>query len=69
VPARTVAKEDGTSAVQYPERAKYASQAALLRLVSVAHDQETPAVSSVPLSLRIWGRNCGIANAVAANGA
>jgi hypothetical protein len=37
--------------------------------VSVAHDHETPAASSVALSLRIWGRNWGIANAAAAIGA
>jgi hypothetical protein len=56
------------------------SQAALLTLVSVAHDQETLAVSSVPFSLRSGAarhaplilkrhaiRNWGIANAVAAN--
>jgi hypothetical protein len=68
-PARSVAEEAGTSAVQNPESAKYANQAALFTLVSVAHDQETPAVSSVPLSLRTCGRNWGIANAVAAIGA
>jgi hypothetical protein len=42
--------------------------AALLRQVSVAQDQETPAVSRVARSLRIWGRNCGTAKAVAAIG-
>jgi hypothetical protein len=42
---------------------------ALLTLVSVAHDQETPATSFVLRSLRIWGRNCGIAKAAAAIGA
>jgi hypothetical protein len=40
-----------------------------LALVSVAHDQETPALSSVALSLRIWGRNWGTAHAVATSGA
>jgi hypothetical protein len=40
----------------------------LFTLVSVAHDQETPAVSSVARSLRSWGRNWGIANAAAAIG-
>src|SRR4029453_7329904 len=68
-PARRVAEEEGRSAAQYPESAKWASQAALFPLVSVAHDQETPAVSSVARSLRIWGRNWGIANAPAAVGA
>jgi hypothetical protein len=37
--------------------------------VRAAHDQETPAVSAVSRSLTICGRNCGIANAVAAIGA
>jgi DNA-binding Lrp family transcriptional regulator len=37
-----------------------------LTLVSVAHDHETPAVSSVRRNLTICGRNCGIANAAAA---
>jgi hypothetical protein len=41
----------------------------LLTLVSVAHGQETPAGSAVRRSLRIWGRNWGIANAAAAIGA
>jgi hypothetical protein len=40
----------------------------LLTLVSVAHGQETPAVSSLARSLRSWGRNWGIANAAAAIG-
>jgi hypothetical protein len=40
-----------------------------LTLVSVAHDQETPETSFVLRSLRIWGRNWGIANAAAAIGA
>src|SRR5215472_8111276 len=69
VPASSVADDDGMSAVQYRARAKYAIQAALLRPVSAAHDQETPAASWVARSLRIWGRNCGTANAAAAIGA
>jgi hypothetical protein len=39
-----------------------------LTLVSVAHGQETPAVSFVLRNLTICGRNCGIANAAAAKG-
>jgi hypothetical protein len=45
------------------------SHAALSTPVRIDHDHETPAVSSVARTLRIWGRNCGIANAVAASGA
>ncbi|GAA3798221.1 hypothetical protein GCM10022226_16980 [Sphaerisporangium flaviroseum] len=55
-PARSAAAEDGTMAVQYPDNMKYTSQAVLLRLVSVAHDHETPAVSCVTRSLIICGR-------------
>jgi hypothetical protein len=41
----------------------------LLTLVSAAHGHETPAASSVRRSLRIWGRNWGMANAAATIGA
>jgi hypothetical protein len=68
-PASSVAAIAGTSALQYLASAKYAIQAALLRLVSRAHAQERPAASSVARSLTICGRNCGIARVVAAMGA
>jgi hypothetical protein len=41
----------------------------LLRLVSAAQAQETPAVSPVRRSLTICGRNWGIANPAATIGA
>jgi hypothetical protein len=47
---------------------KYVSQAALFTLVSAAQGQETPVVSSLLRSFAFCGRNCGIANAAAANG-
>jgi hypothetical protein len=37
--------------------------------VSAAQDHETPPVSFVARSLRIWGRNCGTAKQAAAMGA
>jgi hypothetical protein len=66
--ASSDAEHDGTRAVQYCESVKYAIHAALFALVSVAHDHETPAASPVARSLRICGRNWGMANAAAANG-
>jgi hypothetical protein len=68
-PASSVTEHEGTSALQSRDRAKYAIHAALLTVVSAAHDQETPAVSRVALSFSTCGRNCGIPKAVAATGA
>ena len=67
-PASTVAETAGTSAVQNPDSAKYPAQAALLTLVSAAHDQDTPAVSPVRARRASWGRNCGTARIAATRG-
>src|SRR5689334_23831815 len=58
----------GASAVQKPDSAKYPAQAALLMLVSAAHDQDTPAVSPVRRRRASWGRNCGTARTAAIRG-
>ncbi|HEX6522182.1 MAG TPA: hypothetical protein VF070_19580 [Streptosporangiaceae bacterium] len=58
----------GTSAVQNPDSAKYPAQAALLTLVSAAHDHDTPAVSPVRRKRASWGRNCGTARTAATSG-
>src|SRR6476469_8624668 len=67
-PASTVAEMAGASAVQKPDSAKYPAQAALLMLVSAAHDQDTPAVSPVRRRRASWGRNCGTARTAAIRG-
>ena len=58
----------GTSAVQKPDSAKYASQAALFTLVSAAHDHDTPAVVPARRALNSCGRNCGTARNAATSG-